>query len=153
VSGGIFSGGFSAELPFLTFQGVQEGYRLLGDDERAVLDTKFGAIAMCVFAEKELPAFVAAGFAPASTTTTEEEDGQGVRGGGGGGGGGGATAAGEGSGQQQEVGGSSYTILSRARSLAEEEEHAHVLSRVVPFRGYEATDGFRGTFHEAVVRR
>jgi hypothetical protein len=75
VSGGIFSGGFSAELPFLTFQGVQEGYRLLGDHEKAALmaakqimmptmttgdDDVF--MGMCVFSEKELPDFEAAGF-------------------------------------------------------------------------------------------
>jgi len=60
VSGGVFSGPFGGEIAALTWEGLQLGFaQLTADERRAVAEKRVG---LCIFLEKELAAFAAAGF-------------------------------------------------------------------------------------------
>ena len=52
VSGGIFAGAFTSEIPALTWEALRTGFSLVSADQREVLSEK--SLGMCVFNEAEL---------------------------------------------------------------------------------------------------
>mmetsp|Transcript_24588 Transcript_24588/g.41693 ORF Transcript_24588/g.41693 Transcript_24588/m.41693 type:complete len:496 (+) Transcript_24588:3-1490(+) len=66
ISGGIFSGAFLKDMPGITFEALQLGFDQLDPrQQRLLLSVLHGSsskIGLCIFSEKELPLFLAAGF-------------------------------------------------------------------------------------------
>lgn len=68
VSGGIFAGPYSQQVPTLTLAALRQGFLLLPEPEqRRVLDRK---VLLCIFAEAEVPGFLAA-FGPEQGMTAK----------------------------------------------------------------------------------
>jgi broad specificity phosphatase PhoE len=62
LSGGIFAGSFASQIPSLTWEALREAFLQLSlADQEAILRKHLD---LCIFAEKDVASFVAAGFSP-----------------------------------------------------------------------------------------